>query len=269
MQWKGLMCVCLAGVLLAGCRPDANKNAYELLPFDVKEQESSLSELEERLSSDYQHILSSGTTNPQNNNTMAAGDSANLGTAQGAWSVRGGVGYPYSMGNHAIKITDMFGTRSGQHFGLDLTLTNSLEDATKVQNPDVLSVTDGVVHYVGSSDSAGNWLIVESYRTDGQRFYVIYMHMRDRALVNVGDSVSRGQKVGVEGNTGESFGAHVHMEVCISNNGNPESKSGRNQRLDPLVVLYGYDVKHNSTAAVKKELVKRSSGKMYISGYKE
>lgn len=235
----------------------------------MKNQESSLGDLEERLSSDYQYILSSGTTNPQNNNTTVAGSSANLGTSQGVWSVKGGVGFPYSLGNRSIRITDMFGTRSGDHYGLDLTLVNSYEDATKVQNPDVLSVTDGVVHYVGSSASAGNWLIVESYRTDGQRFYVFYMHMKDRALVNVGESVTRGQKVGVEGNTGQSFGAHLHMEVCISNSGNPQMVSGRNERLDPLLVLYGYDIKSGDSASKKKELSVRSSGKMYIDGYKE
>ena len=45
---------------------------------------------------------------------------------------------------------------------------------------------------------------------DGRRYY--YCHM-ERRLVSVGQRVNAGDHLGIEGNTGYSFGSHCHFEV--------------------------------------------------------
>lgn len=54
----------------------------------------------------------------------------------------------------------------------------------------------------------GNYVSVQA--GDGTVHY--YCHLASRA-VKKGDKVKRGQRIGIMGNTGYSFGAHLHFEV--------------------------------------------------------
>lgn len=54
----------------------------------------------------------------------------------------------------------------------------------------------------------GNYVCVLG--DDGRRYY--YCHMSKR-LVSVGRRVEAGEHLGIEGNTGYSFGSHCHFEV--------------------------------------------------------
>lgn len=76
-------------------------------------------------------------------------------------------------------------------------------------NRTLVAVTDGIVTKVSSSGSYGNHLI---YKTDDNKC-VLMAHMKDKPNFKVGDTLKIGQKVGVMGNTGNSYGAHLHIEV--------------------------------------------------------
>lgn len=54
----------------------------------------------------------------------------------------------------------------------------------------------------------GNYVRIDG--DDGKRYY--YCHLAER-LVSVGQRVRAGDHIGVEGNTGYSFGPHCHFEV--------------------------------------------------------
>lgn len=88
----------------------------------------------------------------------------------------------------------------GYHHGIDLV---GLEDTT------VYSIADGTVR-TGSDNSAGNYVCVTI--ADGRRIY--YFHLKS-FKVKTGDSVKKGQAVGIMGNTGHSFGAHTHLELRV------------------------------------------------------
>ena len=77
------------------------------------------------------------------------------------------------------------------------------------------------VLYARWSDSAGNWVVIDH----GNGFVTKYMH-HDYYTVREGQYVEKGQQVGVVGNTGNSFGAHLHFQVEL--HGNP---------VDPLLYL--------------------------------
>jgi murein DD-endopeptidase MepM/ murein hydrolase activator NlpD len=63
----------------------------------------------------------------------------------------------------------------------------------------------------------GNHIVIQ--HPDGTR--AGYWHLqKDGALVNVGDTVRKGQVIGLSGKTGYAFQPHLHFIVWISQNGN-------------------------------------------------
>lgn len=85
------------------------------------------------------------------------------------------------------------------HGGIDLV---GLEDII------VYAVSDGTVKTGIQPNGAGNYIVVTM--SDGRR--VFYMHLRS-FLVQNGVFIRKGQPLGIMGNTGNSYGAHTHLEL--------------------------------------------------------
>lgn len=98
--------------------------------------------------------------------------------------------------------------RSYYHKGIDIAT------ATALGSQPVYSVCDGIVvrsEFTGSNEEKigyGNVVIVKG--TDGMGYLFAHLNSRD---VSVGDSVRVGQKLGMEGETGEAYGMHLHFEM--------------------------------------------------------
>lgn len=92
------------------------------------------------------------------------------------------------------------------HRGLDI--------ATSGSKP-VYSMLDGVVHSLGYDSSQGNWIVIKDNNplSATYGYATLYMHLADVPIVAVGDSVQKGQQVGMEGTTGSSTGIHLHVEM--------------------------------------------------------
>jgi murein DD-endopeptidase MepM/ murein hydrolase activator NlpD len=76
----------------------------------------------------------------------------------------------------------------------------------------VYAADDGVVALAGSSSSGyGNYVVI----AHSGGWDTLYGHL-STALVKVGQQVTQGQVVGLEGSTGNSTGAHVHFELRIN-----------------------------------------------------
>lgn len=73
------------------------------------------------------------------------------------------------------------------------------------------AAADGVVLIAGWSDSAGNWIVIDH----GNGFVGKYMH-HSGLLVSAGQTVTKGQPIGLVGNTGNSFGAHLHFQLELN-----------------------------------------------------
>lgn len=88
-------------------------------------------------------------------------------------------------------------------------------------------------------DGYGNCVVV--YHEDGTESYYAHMSRRD---VNKGDRVYLGQQLGLVGNTGNSFGDHLHFEIRV--NATPDEFYW-GERIDPLPYVAGhdYDVSQN------------------------
>lgn len=93
------------------------------------------------------------------------------------------------------------GWKCGYHTGVDRVCST---DQT------IVAIADGTVQRVNDCGSSyGNHVV---YRTDGG-IVVLCAHLRNKPAVKAGDRLAAGQKLGVMGNTGNSSGAHLHIEL--------------------------------------------------------
>lgn len=105
------------------------------------------------------------------------------------------------------RITSPYGGRGGEfHYGTDI-------GAGGRTNVPIVSVADGVVSYVGPLSTYGNIVRVQ-HNIDGYKFETLYAHLATYK-VKKGDTVKKGQQIGVMGNTGNSTGPHLHFEVHV------------------------------------------------------
>lgn len=90
----------------------------------------------------------------------------------------------------------------GYHTGIDLVPVDGDSKATLVAPCDCT-----IISVNGCGSSYGNHICAKS-----GNYVFIMAHMRYTPLVKKGQKVKKGQQVGVMGNTGNSFGAHLHIE---------------------------------------------------------
>ena len=74
----------------------------------------------------------------------------------------------------------------------------------------VLSVGDGVVSRVRNHPFAGKYIEIQH----GTHYITRYLHLR-RTLVRRGQTVHRGKRIALSGNTGRSTGPHLHFELHV------------------------------------------------------
>ncbi|MDD2979495.1 MAG: peptidoglycan DD-metalloendopeptidase family protein [Hespellia sp.] len=73
------------------------------------------------------------------------------------------------------------------------------------------AAADGYVVIAGWSNSAGNWVVIDH----GNGIVTKYMH-HSALCVSAGQSVSKGQQIGLTGTTGNSSGVHLHFQVEVN-----------------------------------------------------
>lgn len=96
-----------------------------------------------------------------------------------------------------------FGQRSlGNHKGIDIAASG---------NVPIVAAASGVIIRADYSSSYGNVVYISHY-IEGQVYTTVYAHM-SRLDVSSGQVVSKGQQIGMMGNTGHSFGQHLHFEL--------------------------------------------------------
>lgn len=104
-----------------------------------------------------------------------------------------------------IRRTSSFGMRWGRmHNGVDYTSTNK----------NIYASDNGVVEIASSHRSYGNYVVIDhknGYKT-------LYAHL-SKINTKKGNTVEKGDNIGVMGNTGNSTGVHLHFE--IQKNGKP------------------------------------------------
>lgn len=142
---------------------------------------------------EYEHKLSG------ENSSFGSGTTGNM-----IWPV------PYS--NTCVTSSYKMRTLNGitkQHNGIDI-----CRDGVASYGSSIVAVKAGKVttaYHSGYNGGFGLYVVVD--HGDGVKTY--YAHM-SRVTVNVGDYVTQGTKLGEIGNTGYSFGAHLHFGLMIN-----------------------------------------------------
>jgi murein DD-endopeptidase MepM/ murein hydrolase activator NlpD len=110
------------------------------------------------------------------------------GTGEFAWPAVGGY------------ISSYMGTRWGSyHKGIDI---------ARPSNRAIKAADNGTITFAGWSGGYGNRIII----SHNNGYKTTYSHMSS-LKVSVGQTVQRGQQIGVMGRTGNSTGIHLHFEV--------------------------------------------------------
>ncbi len=119
-------------------------------------------------------------------------------------------------------ITSKTGPRWGkEHAGLDI---------AKAGTVPVVAAANGTVLRSYYSSSYGNVVYLTHY-INGQLYTTVYAHMKSR-LVDSGETVTKGQQLGYQGNTGRSTGQHLHFELHQG-----EWNSSKSNAIDALPLL--------------------------------
>lgn len=87
------------------------------------------------------------------------------------------------------------------------------------EGSDILASDSGTVVWSGDCDDGyGNYIIIDH----GNGFQTWYAHC-SALFVSEGDQVTKGEVIGLVGNTGDSYGAHLHFEIRLNG-----------EKVDPL-----------------------------------
>jgi murein DD-endopeptidase MepM/ murein hydrolase activator NlpD len=122
----------------------------------------------------------------------------------------GAVRWPFP---YAVTITDGFGPRPVNVSG---TAFHNGVDFTPGEGTPIYAIADGVVT-THSEDQGGfgNHVILQ-HDIGGQNIESLYGHMQyGSSPLVVGDQVRVGDFIGLVGNTGTSYGAHLHFELHV------------------------------------------------------
>jgi hypothetical protein len=111
--------------------------------------------------------------------------------------------------NPNSTVTSEYGPRWGRiHEGIDFGL------APAVAGAPIIAAGDGVVAVNTYSAGWGNYVRL-THNVGGRMLSTLYAHMVTPSAVGVGAPVTKGQIIGYVGNTGNSYGAHLHFETWV------------------------------------------------------
>lgn len=114
--------------------------------------------------------------------------------------------WPFVVG---VAMSSGYGQRYGRlHAGIDL---------VPGEGAPIQAIADGTVRIATESGGAYGVTVYIDHIIDGEVVTSHYAHMQYGSLrVKTGDKVQVGDIIGLVGNTGRSYGAHLHFEIIIN-----------------------------------------------------
>ncbi len=146
-----------------------------------------------------------------------------------------------------LKFIGVTGNFGNGHYGVDFGWNGNYGGP----NAPIYSVNDGVVTQKDYNSSAGHYIWIETVKGN-VKFLHRYLHMNEASFLKIGDSVVRGQHIGNMGNTGESTGNHLHLELWKTPRDYVFNWNDRNKYVvNPLDYIYLFDDQVSSSNVLK------------------
>jgi len=121
----------------------------------------------------------------------------------------------------------------GGRFGASRTgYSHQGQDISAACGTKLVVVKRARVIYNQYQSAAGNYVV---FNNKGDNTYFAFMHMKKPSKLDVGEKVQAGDTVGRVGNTGRSYGCHLHFEYWVG----PWQTGGK--PIDPLHYLKSID----------------------------
>ena len=164
------------------------------------------------------------------------------------WGLGWGPGWAHvlegmgTVANPTYRISSVYGYRAWggralhAHNGVDIVMHTGVSEGRRVNSP----FEGTVVHIYRNTGAAGYGIVLSYFDYDsGTEYFVRFLHLQHhpRRLNNTnlaaGNTVTAGEHVGRLGNTGDSSGAHLHMDV--HRNFDPTVTGNFSRSVDPRV----------------------------------
>jgi murein DD-endopeptidase MepM/ murein hydrolase activator NlpD len=145
-----------------------------------------------------------------------------------------------------------FPVRGKHDYGQDMARFGAGRSGHRHQGQDVMAACGtplvaargGVVRFKSFQSRAGNYVVIDG---DGTDVDYAYMHLQAPALVDRGDHVVTGQRLGNVGDTGAASGCHLHFELWTG----PGWYEGGSP-IDPLAFLRAWDAQSGAVTPAPK-----------------
>jgi peptidoglycan hydrolase CwlO-like protein len=153
-------------------------------------------ELEKKRQAEAAAKKAKASTTSSSSGGSSAAPAASVPVSSGAWTrpASGAITTEYGW--------DSLNGESRYHYGTDIAARGTVP---------VVAAADGYVIKSHYSSSYGNVVYI-THSINGKTFTTVYAHMSS-ALVSSGQPIDKGQQIGYMGNTGYSFGQHLHFEL--------------------------------------------------------
>ncbi|MFD4927376.1 murein hydrolase activator EnvC family protein [Peribacillus butanolivorans] len=171
---------------------EAKKRAEQAAAQAASQAASQAAESKKQSSSSGSSAKSSSSPSPSSSSQSSSNVSQVPAVSSGTFT-RPSAGYVSStMGERWNK----------QHAGIDIAASGTVP---------VVAAADGVVSRSYFSSTYGNVIFV-THSISGQQWTTVYAHLSSRQA-STGSVVAKGQQIGIMGNTGHSYGQHLHFEL--------------------------------------------------------
>lgn len=108
-------------------------------------------------------------------------------------------------------IGSRFGNRRSYNDGAFTYFHTGVDFSVCADNLNIYAAAPGVVVFADQLPIKGKFTVIDH----GWGVYTGYAHQAE-ILVNVGDVIEKGQRIGTIGNTGRSVGPHLHWEIWVN-----------------------------------------------------
>ena len=139
--------------------------------------------------------------------------------------------WPAPTHNREADISSLFGTRgSGNHWGVDVRTPSGTQ---------IYSIKEGYIRHRGDWGGGGQTIRV----AHDNGYQSLYMHLLQNGFrVGMNERVDTGDLIALSGNTGQSTGPHLHLEVWNDISGQVSSTRAR-YAINPLEWWHPNDVR--------------------------